>query len=167
MRPNEKFPGSDHARHVCRDCSKLGSSELQYRQERRNLEILVCGGDIIGRKKRKAFNRFLQHPDPRIRRYAEALAIRDIEARAQRFLEYGDDLEPEDDPVEFEGAAVSTHPGVETAGLFCGRTLVRTYYSDGVSIYHKSKIILIPSQTRFLNPYSFSFAKSVGNLVER
>jgi len=52
----------------------------------------------------------LENPDPRIRRYAEKLAVRDIEARAQRFLEYGDDLEPETDPVEFESAAVAASP---------------------------------------------------------
>jgi hypothetical protein len=84
---------------------------LQYRQDLRNLDRLVTWEGIIGRKKRKAFNRFMEHPDPRIRRYAEELAAQDIEARALlRFLEYGDDFEPEDDYPEFEGAAVGPSP---------------------------------------------------------
>jgi hypothetical protein len=111
MRPNERFSGSGHARHVCRDCSKLGSSELQCRQELRNLEMLVCGGDIIGRKQRKAFNRFFEHPDPRIRRYAEELAARDMEARVLlRFLEEEGNCEPEDAGFEFESTAVGASP---------------------------------------------------------
>ncbi len=111
VRPNERFSGSGHARHVCNDCSKLGSSELQYRQELRNLEILVCGGDIIGRKQRKAFKKFLEHPDPRIRRYAEELAARDVEAGALlKSLEDEGNCEPENDYIEFESTAAGMSP---------------------------------------------------------
>jgi hypothetical protein len=67
MRPNEQFSRSVHARHLCKDCSRLGASELRFRQELRNLERLVTSKGIIGRKKRKTFNRFLEHHDPRIR----------------------------------------------------------------------------------------------------
>jgi hypothetical protein len=35
-RPNEKFSGKGHARHVCRDCLKLGAEELSRRQDERN-----------------------------------------------------------------------------------------------------------------------------------
>jgi hypothetical protein len=41
MRWNEKFSGSGHANHLCKDCYKLGSSELQYRKDLRDLERLV------------------------------------------------------------------------------------------------------------------------------
>lgn len=111
MRPNEQFSGSGHARHLCTDCSRLGSSELQHRQDLRNLERLVTWEGIIGRKKRKAFNRFLEHPDPRISRYAEELAARDIEARALLRL-FGEEghCEPEGDRFEFEGAAEGENP---------------------------------------------------------
>jgi hypothetical protein len=81
MRWDEKFSRPGHANHLCKDCYKLGSSELQYRKNLRDLERLVTWEGIIGRKKRKSFNRFLEHPDPRIRRYAEELAAQDIEAR--------------------------------------------------------------------------------------
>ena len=100
MRPNEKFSGIGHSHHLCRDCSKLERSELQYRQDLRNLERLVTWEGIIGRKKRKAFNRFLEHPDSRIRRYAEEIAADDVKARSQlRCLEYEDYYKPEDDTV--------------------------------------------------------------------
>jgi hypothetical protein len=111
MRPNEKFSGSGHARHLCMECSKLGNSELQYRQDLRNLERLVTCEGIIGRKKRKAFNRFLEHPDPRIRLYAEELAAHDIETRSLlRFLEDEYYSEREDDCLEFEDAAMGERP---------------------------------------------------------
>jgi hypothetical protein len=98
IRPNERFCGSGHARHLCRDCSKLDPSELQYGQDLRNLERLVTWEGIIGRKKRGAFNRFLEHTDPRIRRYAEDLAAEDIRARISlRDLENRGCFEPEDD----------------------------------------------------------------------
>jgi hypothetical protein len=112
MRPNEKFCGSGHARHLCKDCSRLGTSELQYRQDLRNLERCVTWEGIIGRKKRKAFNRFLEHPDPHIRQYADQLAAQNIEARSLlRFLECGgDDFEPEEDYSVFEDATVGASP---------------------------------------------------------
>jgi hypothetical protein len=111
MRPNEKFSGSGQARHLCKDCSRLGASELQHRQALRNLERLVTWDGIIGRKKRKAFNRFLEHPDPRIRRRAEELSARDIEARdLLRYLQHEDYCEPEDDHLEFEGAEAGEGP---------------------------------------------------------
>jgi hypothetical protein len=105
MRPNEKFSGTGHGRHLCKDCSRLGASELQHRQAMRYLERLVTWDGIIGRKKRKAFNRFLEHSDPRIRRRAEELSARDIEARdLLRYLQHEDYRETEDDRLEFEGA---------------------------------------------------------------
>ena len=111
MRPNERFSGSGHDRHLCQDCSHLGASELQYRQNLRNLEQLVTWEGIVGRKKGKAFNRFLEHPDPRIRRYAEELAAQDFKARALlRFLEDEDYCEPDDDHLKLEGAAVEASP---------------------------------------------------------
>ena len=105
MRPNEKFSGSGSERHLCKNCSKLRASELLHRQDPRNLERLVTWEGIIGRKKRKAFNRSLEHPDPRIRRYAEELAAQDLKARALlRFLEDEDYCEPKNDHIQFEGA---------------------------------------------------------------
>jgi hypothetical protein len=100
MRPNEKFSGTGHTHHLCKDCSRLDRSELQYRRDLGNLERLVTWEGIIGRKKQKAFKRFLEHPDPRIRRYAEELATRDVEARSRlRNLEDEDYYRQEDDTV--------------------------------------------------------------------
>jgi hypothetical protein len=111
MRPNEKFSGSGHARHLCRDCSKLGAAELQHRQDRRNLENLVTWEGIIGRKQRKTFNRFLEHPDQRIRRYAEELAVRDAEVRAlPGFFEEESFCKPEDDCYKIEDAEAGESP---------------------------------------------------------
>ena len=59
-------------------------------------------------KKRKAFNRFLEHPDPRIRGYAEGLVALDMEARAMlRFAREEDFFEPKDDPFEMECEAAA------------------------------------------------------------
>ncbi len=79
---NEKFSGRGHARHLCRDCATLGKAELNYRQAVRNLERNVTIEGIIGRKCCKSFEKFLSHPDERIRKYAEHLAAEDVKARA-------------------------------------------------------------------------------------
>jgi hypothetical protein len=81
MRPNEKFSGRNHSRHLCKDCSKLGSNKLKYRQDVRDLERLVTWEGIIPRKRRATFEKFLSHDDPRIREYAAELAALDVEAR--------------------------------------------------------------------------------------
>ncbi len=55
---------------------------------------------IIGRKKRRAFNRFLEHADPRIRRYAVEL---DAEDRRIRAHWKGEEFQAEaDDPISGE-----------------------------------------------------------------
>jgi hypothetical protein len=38
IRPNERFSGGGHRRHVCRDCQKLGRAKLSYLQEVRNID---------------------------------------------------------------------------------------------------------------------------------
>ena len=84
-RANEKFSGRGHARHICRDCAKLGAKELAYRQARRDLQRCMTWDGIIPRKRRKAFTRFLNHDDPRIRALAEQMQAEDLAARG-RFL---------------------------------------------------------------------------------
>ena len=74
IRPNERFSGSSHSRHICKDCHKLGSEELAYRQEIRNIErCLDCGR--VRRKHRKTFERFLSHSNPWVREYAQQIKL--------------------------------------------------------------------------------------------
>jgi len=96
QRPNERFSRKGHRKHVCRDCSKLGAEELAYRQNVRNLERCVTWEGFIRRKERAAFERFLQHEDPRVRAKAEELERMDSENRelARAELE-ADDLAAE------------------------------------------------------------------------
>jgi hypothetical protein len=130
MRPNERFSGSGHARHLCKDCSKLGKSELRYRQDQRNLERLVTWEGIISRKKRKAFNRFLEHPNPRIRRYAEELATEDVKARSHlRLLEDEDYCSPEDDDLEGDNDAAAE---LDPSGLCCQNEALNGSDNDDV-----------------------------------
>ncbi len=89
----------------------VGRSELPYRQDLRDLERLVTSECIIGRKKRKVLNRFLEHADTRIRQYAERLAAEDIRARNYlRLLEDGRSDECEEDDLEWRMDA-SEKPG--------------------------------------------------------
>ena len=81
QRPNEKFSGKGHTQHVCRACAKLGAEELTYRQQVRNLERCVTWEGFIRRKQRVAFDRFLQHEDPRVRAMAEELRRVDAQHR--------------------------------------------------------------------------------------
>lgn len=80
-RPNEKFSGRGHARHLCRECAQLGAEELAYRQAVRNLErCMTCEG-IIPRKRHKSFERFLHHDDPRVRARAKEILDEDATSR--------------------------------------------------------------------------------------
>jgi hypothetical protein len=81
IRPNETFSGRGRARHLCRDCAKLGAAELAYRQAARDIDRLVDWNGVVRRKQRKSFERFLSHPDERVRRYAAEVAARDAQAR--------------------------------------------------------------------------------------
>lgn len=78
MRPNERFSGSGHARYVCKDCNKLGAEELAYRQAVRDIDRMIrWETGRVKRKQRDHLAKFLQHPNERIRRYAESVATGD------------------------------------------------------------------------------------------
>ena len=70
MRPNERFSGGNHGRHLCRDCSKHSKEELELQSAVRNIDRMVLWPGRVRRKQRRAFERFLQHPNPRVREYA-------------------------------------------------------------------------------------------------
>jgi uncharacterized membrane protein YukC len=94
--PNERFSGRGHARHVCKQCQKLGPEELAYRSAARNMERLLNWDRTIRRKRRQEFERFLQHSNPRVRRYAEELS----ECDASRRREIREEREAEEDCLE-------------------------------------------------------------------
>lgn len=70
-RPNEQFSGKNHPRHLCKECARLGSEELAYRQGIRNIDQCLNWDGFVRRKQRNTFERFLTHANPRIRKYAE------------------------------------------------------------------------------------------------
>jgi hypothetical protein len=71
VRPNEKFSGRGHARHLCRDCARLGPAELAFRQTTRDIDGLFDWGGRLRRSGRQSLERFLSHSDERVRLYAE------------------------------------------------------------------------------------------------
>lgn len=79
--PNERFSGAGHARHLCRDCSRLGAEELAYRQAERDLCRTTTWDGLIRRKERERVNRFLEHQDPRVRKLAADMLAADAEMR--------------------------------------------------------------------------------------
>lgn len=81
VRANERFSGRGHARHLCKECSKLGKEEHAYRQAVRDIDGLLDWNGVVRRKQQKSFERFLLHPDERVRRYAEEVAAEDARAR--------------------------------------------------------------------------------------
>lgn len=83
MRPNEKFSGRNHARHICKECARLGSTELNYRQAICNLNRLMGYGTMIPRKKRRQFNQYLIHENERVRAYALEIETADALERAE------------------------------------------------------------------------------------
>lgn len=82
IRPNEKFSGRGQVRHLCRDCARLGALELAYRQAAHDIDRLVGWDGLIPHRQRKSFERFLAHPDERVRNHAAAVAAHDAEVRA-------------------------------------------------------------------------------------
>ena len=81
-RPNERFSGRGHSRHLCRDCAKLGAEELACRQALRDLDRCMTWEGFIPRKRRKSFEQFLNHDDPRIRAAAERMQQADRATRS-------------------------------------------------------------------------------------
>ncbi|HQU42561.1 MAG TPA: hypothetical protein PK867_07095 [Pirellulales bacterium] len=72
-RANERFSGRGHARHLCRECAKLGPEELSYRQHVRNIERCLTYEGLVRRKRRSFVEQFLGHDDLRLRAWAEEL----------------------------------------------------------------------------------------------
>jgi len=83
VRPNERFSGRGHARHLCRECAKLGKEELAYRQAARDIDRLLAWDGLLRRNQRKSVEKFLSHPDERVRQYADQAVRHDAEARAE------------------------------------------------------------------------------------
>lgn len=81
--PNEKFSGKGHARHLCRNCARLGAEELEFRSASRNLERCLTWEGFIRRKRRKQFERFLEHSNSRVRALAEEIRQNDLVLRAE------------------------------------------------------------------------------------
>ncbi len=108
MRPNERFSGRGHARHVCHECAKLGPEELAYRQGVRNIDRLLGPFGGVPRKHRKAFEAFLAHPNPRLREYAGGIRAT-LEQRREEWreqwlepsIEVAPQPEPDDDVFSF------------------------------------------------------------------
>ncbi|MBI2570380.1 MAG: hypothetical protein HYV63_25555 [Candidatus Schekmanbacteria bacterium] len=87
MRLHERFSGRGHARHLCRECQRLGAEELTCRQAERDLGRLVRFDGIIPCKRRKSFDLFLTHESERVRAFALELLAGDARQRAMCCLE--------------------------------------------------------------------------------
>ena len=125
-RSNEKSSGRGHARHLCRDCSKLGADELAYRQALRNLERCMTWEGIIPRKRRKSFEQFLDHKDPRIRARAEEMLEEDRAERAyQRSMRELDEALSEEELSDIE-CNEEMNPTRSSAGDGSGREFGRS-----------------------------------------
>jgi hypothetical protein len=73
MRPNELFSGRNHGRHLCRDCAHLPAEEREHRQGERDIERLLRGTFHVPRKRRAQVDRFLEHPNARVRDLARRI----------------------------------------------------------------------------------------------
>jgi hypothetical protein len=87
MRANEKFSGRGHARHLCKDCARLGKEELAYRQSVHNLERLLTWDGRVPRENREHFKKYLNHENERVRAFATEIETADAWARAERRLD--------------------------------------------------------------------------------
>lgn len=96
MRPNEGFSRRGHARHLCRDCTRLPPEELVFRQGVRDIDRLIGGSmrGMIKRRRRELIEAYLRHANLRLRLYAGSLlATRERPmVRPNHTLGCGDDL---------------------------------------------------------------------------
>jgi hypothetical protein len=80
VRPNERFSGRNHARHLCRDCARLGAAELRVRQVLRNIDRLLGYSGLVRRRDRPVLETYLRHDDERVRRRAAELLDRSLDS---------------------------------------------------------------------------------------
>jgi hypothetical protein len=83
-RPNERFSGRGHRQHVCEECLKLGKEELAYRQHVWNIDRLLTWDGMVLPKQRATFERYLSHPDARVREYANRVKGHNEQRRRER-----------------------------------------------------------------------------------
>lgn len=107
-RPNESF---SRKRGVCRDCAKLGREEIAYRQHVRDIDRLLTWDGLVRRTQRRTFDRYLAHPDARVRAYAEQVKAQE-EASRQEQRDFWAAVEAEE--AAYEEAMLAC---VEGAGL--------------------------------------------------
>jgi hypothetical protein len=81
-RANERFSGKGHARHLCRDCSRLSKDELEFRQAVRDVNRATRWGRL-SRKTRPQVERFLRHASLRVQEYAAEVLKADREEREE------------------------------------------------------------------------------------
>lgn len=70
---NERSSGRGHRNHLCKQCSKLGTEELEYRQAVIDIDRCLGWGGHLKRHHRRTFERYRDHPNERVRRYIEEL----------------------------------------------------------------------------------------------
>lgn len=94
---NERFSGGGHARHVCRECSRLGEEELEYRQTVRNIGRVLRSPCSMSRRERAFLEQHLQHPSPRLQLYVANLLYEGQRRQAESRVAW-DGEEAEDRP---------------------------------------------------------------------
>ena len=93
--PNERFSGGGHARHVCRECSKLGQEELEYRQTVRDSGRVLRSPYSISRRERALLEQHLQHPSPRVQLYVASLLYECERERAESRMAWDEEEDDE------------------------------------------------------------------------
>lgn len=93
--PNERFSGGGHARHVCRECSKLGEEDLEYRQTVRDIERVLRSPYSMSPRERASLEQHLQHPSPRIQLYVANLLYEGERQREESRMAWDEDEEAE------------------------------------------------------------------------
>jgi hypothetical protein len=121
VRPNERFSGRNHGRHLCRDCARLPAEEREFRQGERDIERLLRGGFYVPRRLRPQFDKFLEHPNARVRDLARKILeeqARDAEERRRIFAE----------DRAAEEAAAASYPSPDESSELDGAK--REYHDD-------------------------------------
>jgi len=83
LRSDHDFSEKNKSDQLCKDCSKLSSEDLKYRQTIRNIDRLLGFGDLISPRNKKALENYLGNEDLRICEYVKMALVKGKDYRLQ------------------------------------------------------------------------------------
>ena len=115
-RPNEAFSGGRPGGRPCKRCKRLGPEELEYRQATLDIDRVVDVPGYLRPRDRPRIERFLTHPNERVRNYARRTLDFEDEQRREYLARREEERVMEDVAVAYHEALRGAREAAEAAG---------------------------------------------------